>query len=405
MNFVRDWLPSLRSCALAAAVGAMLAIAACGGKADAVGGPSGAAPVSVAPAVLRTVVDSEEFSGRIEPAEYVELRPRVSGIVNRIHFTEGALVTKGQLLFSIDPSPFAAEVARAAAQLSAAKARAALAKSELARAKSLVQAKAISRQEYDQLTSGQRTSDADIKAAEAALQTARLNLDYASVHAPIAGRVSRANVTAGNLVSDQVILTTIAGVNRVYAYFDVSEQTYLRVKANLDQTPKVLMGLANETGFPHQGKIDFVDNRLNAQTGAIRLRASFDNANGQFTPGLAARLKMPISQGYQAVLVPERAIVTDQTRKTVFVVGADGMPQPREVKTGFLFGPMRVVEGGVKPGENVVVDGLQRVIPGMPVAPTVLKVDEQGVPINTAAVAPGGKAPEGGAKPGETKKN
>ena len=405
MNFVRDWLPSHGSCAVAAAVGATLAIAACGGKADAVGGPPGAAPVSVAPAVLRNVIDSEEFSGRIEPAEYVELRPRVSGIVNRVHFTDGALVTKGQLLFSIDTAPFAAEVARADAQLAAAKARAALAKSELSRAKSLVQAKAISRQEYDQLTSGQRTSDADIKAAEAALQTARLNLDYASVRAPIAGRVSRANVTAGNLVSDQVVLTTIAGVNRVYAYFDGSEQTYLRVKANLDQTPKVLMGLANEIGFPHQGKIDFVDNRLNAQTGAIRLRASFDNSHGEFTPGLAARLKMPTSQSYQAVLVPERAIGTDQTRKTVFVVGADGMPQPREVKTGALFGAMRVVEGGVKPGENVVVDGLQRVIPGMPVAPTVLKVDEQGVPIYPIAAAPGpGKAPEGSAKPSDQKK-
>jgi len=381
---------SMRSGAglVAAAMLAMFAVSGCSSHAEAPPGGPRAAPVSVVPAVERTVTDSEEFSGRIEATEYVELRPRVVGTVDRVHFTDGALVTKGQLLFTIDPQPFAAEVSRSQAQVVAAQAKAALAKTELARAQSLLDSNAVSRQEYDQLAAGLRTSDADIKAAEAALRVAQLNLDHASVKAPISGRVSRANVTAGNLVNEQVILTTIAGVDRVYAYFDGSEQTYLRVKANPDKAPKVLMALANESGFPHEGKIDFIDNRLSPQTGAIRLRATFNNSAGKFTPGLAARLRMPVSQAYQAVLVPERAIGTDQTKKTVIVVGADGIPQVREVKTGALIGGMRVVQGAVKPGENVIVDGVQRVFPGMPVAATVLAADEQGMPVFPPPPAP-----------------
>ena len=369
------------------AVGAALAtgswlLAACGGPADAQGGPPQAAPVSVAPAVQRAVSDSEEFSGRLEAAEFVELRPRVAGTVEKLHFADGALVQKGQLLFTIDPRPFEAEVARAESQRAAAVARAELAKSELARAQKLLDAKAVSRQEFDQLNSGTRTSDADIRAAEAALRVARLNLGYAQVRAPIAGRVSRANVTAGNLVSEQVVLTTIAGVDKVYAYFDGSEQTFLRVKGSGERAPKVRMGLSNEAGFPHEGKVDFVDNRLNPQTGAIRLRASFDNAKGQFVPGLAVKLTMATSSAYDAVLVPDRAIGTDQSKKFVYVVGADGQPQFREIKPGTLVDGMRVVTNhSVKPGEHVVVDGLQRIMPGMPVQPQVLKVDDKGMPI------------------------
>jgi multidrug efflux system membrane fusion protein len=241
----------------------------------------------------------------------------------------------------------------------------------------------VSRQEFDQLASGSRTSQADVLGAEAALRVARLNLEYTSVRAPIAGRASRANVTAGNLVNEQAVLTTIAGVAQVYAYFDGSEQSYLRLKALPpgSKAPRVRMGLANEQGFPHEGRLDFVDNRVNAQTGAIRLRAAFDNGKGQFTPGLLARLRMEDPTSYDAVLVPERAIGTDQTKKFVFVVGADGRPQFREVKLGSLHGAMRVVSGNLKPGDNVVVDGLQRVIPGMPVAPQVLRVDAEGNPV------------------------
>lgn len=367
-------------------VGAGLLLSACGKGAQAPGGPPPAAVVSVAPAVQRTVTNSEEFSGRLEASDFVELRPRVAGTIDRVLFTDGATVRKGDLLFQIDPRPFEAEVARAQSQLDATKARLELAETEVGRAKTLLDAQAVSKQEFDQLTSGSRTSQADLSAAEAALRTAQLNLGYTQVRAPIAGRVSRANITAGNLVNEQAVLTTIAGVGRVYAYFDGSEQTYLRLQAEKAAKPNgkgpvVRMGLANETGHPHEGVVDFVDNRLNPQTGAIRLRASFDNSKGLFTPGLAARVVMDSTAEYSAVMVPDRAIGTDQTKKFVYVVGADGQPQFREVKPGALFGGMRVVQGGVKAGENVVVDGLQRVIPGMPVAPQVLQVDAEGLPI------------------------
>lgn len=365
-------------------------LSGCGDPAEAQGGPPAAAPVSVVPAVQRTVADSEEFSGRLESSEFVELRPRVAGTIDQVHFTDGALVRKGQLLFSIDSRGFAAEVARAESQLAAVNARAELAQIELKRAQTLVDAKAVSRQEFDQLSSGARTAQADIKTAEAALRTARLNLEYASVRSPITGRTSRANVTAGNLVSDQTVLTTITGTAKVYAYFDVSEQTYLRVMAGAEKAPRVRMGLASETGHPHEGRVDFVDNRLNPQTGAIRMRASFDNSKGQFTPGLAVKLTMGTSAPYAALMVPERAIGTDQTKKFVYVVGADNKPQFREVQLGALQGGMRVIANpSVKPGENVIVDGLQRVMPGMPVQPQVLKVDGDGMPVPATTASAG----------------
>lgn len=371
-------------------VGAATFLSACGGRADAQGGPPPAMPVSVSPAVQRTVTDTETFSGRIEAAEFVELRPRVAGTVDKVHFADGATVTRGQLLFTIDPRPFEAEVARATSQVAAARARAELATAELARAEKLLQSKAISKQEADQLAAGNRTSQADIEAAEAALKVARLNLSHTAVRAPIAGRISRANVTAGNLVSEQVVLTTIAASNKVHAYFDGSEQTFLRVRAAGSKPPVVRLGLANETGYPHQGQLDFVDNRLNPQTGAIRLRASFDNKDGRFVPGLAARISMTTSAPYTATLVPERAVGTDQDRKVVVVVGQDGQPQFRAVRLGALQDGMRVVLGdGIKPGENVVVEGLQRIMPGVPVQPQVLKVDERGMPVFPAAGQPG----------------
>jgi len=380
--------PPLATRALAAlastlVVAVIALLGGCGDPADAQGGPPHAPPVSVAPAVQRSVTDSEEFSGRLEASEYVELRPRISGTIDRVHFVDGALVKKGEPMFTIDPRPFEAEVARAQSALASTKARLELAQAELARAQKLLDSQAVSKQEVDQWISGSRTSQADVLGAEAALRVARLNLEYTSVRAPISGRASRANITVGNVVNEQSVLTSIAGVSQVYAYFDGSEQTYLRFKAapTAARTPVVRMGLANEQGFPHDGKLDFVDNRLNAQTGAIRLRASFDNSKGQFTPGLAAKLRMEDPTPYVAVLVPDRAIGTDQTKKFVYVVGTAGPPQFREVKLGSLHGAMRVVRGNVKAGENVVVDGLQRIIPGVPVTAQVLKVDAEGMPI------------------------
>ena len=399
---LRASLGSLAAC-LAAPFGALsipLFLGGCMPTADAQGGPPQAPPVSVAPAVRRSVNDSEEFSGRLEATDYVDLRPRVSGTIDKVHFVDGATVKKGDLLFTIDPRPFEAEAARAQSQLASSKSRSELAQSQLVRARTLLESQAASKEEVDQLVSGSRTSQADIQGAEAALRVARLNLDYTQVRAPISGRVSRANITVGNLVNEQSVLTSIAGVSKVYAYFDGSEQTFLRlqqttVKGAAGKAPRVQMGLANEQGFPHEGRLDFVDNRLNPQTGAIRLRASFDNADARFTPGLAARLRMESPVAYDAVMVPERAIGTDQTKKFVYVVAGDGKPQFREVRPGALFEGMRVVEGGVRPGENVVVDGLQRIVPGMQVSPQVLKVDAKGMPIFPPPPGPPGAAPAG----------
>ncbi len=383
------------------AIAAMFLMVGCGGPADAQGGPPQAPPVSVAPAVQRQVADSEEFSGRLEAAEYVELRPRVGGTIDKVHFADGALVRKGDLLFSIDPRAFEAEAARAQSQLASTKAKYELAQSELARAKNLLDSQAVSKQEVDQLSSGQRTSQADIQGAEAALRIARLNVEYAQLRAPIAGRISRTNVTAGNVVNEQSVLTTIAGVSKVYAYFDGSERTYLRLKDAKAgaKAPKVRMALLDEQGFPHEGQVDFIDNRLNPQTGAIRMRVSFDNATGRFTPGLSARLRMESATAYDAVLVPERAIGTDQNKKFVYVVEADGKPQFREVRLGALAEGMRIVQGNVKGGEHVVVDGLQRIQPGMTVAPQLLPIDAKGMPI----FAPPGSGP--GAPPPAEKKS
>jgi len=389
------------STVLASISAALFLVSGCGGDADAQAGPPPTPPVSVAPAVQRPVADSEEFSGRLEAAEYVELRPRVSGTIDKVHFADGALVRKGDLLFSIDPRPFEAEAARAQSQLTSMKARFELAQSELARAQKLLDSQAVSKQEVDQLAASQRTSQADIQGAEAALRIARLNIEYAQVRAPIAGRVSRANVTAGNVVNEQSVLTTIAGVSKVYAYFDGSERTYLRLKEAKTggRAPKVRMALLDEQGFPHEGEVDFIDNRLNPQTGAVRMRATFDNASSRFTPGLSARLRMESATAYNAVLVPERAIGTDQTKKFVYVVEADGKPQFREVHLGALADGMRVVQGSVKPGEHVVVDGLQRIQPGMSVAPQVLQVDAKGLPISPPMAGPPGAPAAADRKP------
>ena len=252
-----------------------------------------------------------------------------------------------------------------------------------------------------------RTDETAIQAAEAELNVAKLNLSFTQITSPIAGRISRALVTAGNLVNaGEPVLTTIVSVERVYAYFDASEATYLKyVRASRDGSRTsaretanpVLMGLSDEEGFPHQGRMDFVDNRLNPATGSMRVRAVFENANAQFTPGLSARIKLVGSAPHEATLVPERAISTDQTRKVVMVVGANNQVEPREVKTAALLDGMRVVTG-VKAGEKIIVDGLQRAIPGAPVTPQLMQVDEKGMPVAAAPAAPA-PPPKEGAKP------
>jgi RND family efflux transporter MFP subunit len=361
--------------------------------AQSAGGPGGPPPVSVAPVTQRNVQAFDDFSARLEAADSVELRSRVAGTLNQIHFVEGQRVAKGALLFTIDPRPFAAEVSRVQAQLNGTRTQLELTASELVRAEKLLPMQAVSVQEIDQLRAAQRNAQSNLAANQAALKTAELNLSFTRVLAPITGRMSRSNLTVGNLVAvGEPVLSTLVSTDKVYAYFDASESTFLKLAAQQragGAAPAVLMGLADEENLPqnlpHQGKVDFVDNRLNPATGSIRVRAVFNNAQQRFTPGLSARVRLLAADAAPATVVPERAINTDQTRKVVMVVGANNIVAPREVKLGALLGGMRVVTG-VKAGELIIVDGLQRAFPGAPVTPQLLKVDAEGMPI--AAVSP-----------------
>ncbi len=360
------------------------------------GGPGGPPPVSVIAATQRPVPQSESFNARLEAVQTVELRPQIGGTLQQVHFREGQRVRKGELLFSIDARPLQAELQRQSAQLQSSRTQAELARAELARAEKLLPIQAASQQEIDQLRAAQRGAEAATAAAQAAVNAAQLNLAYTRITAPFAGRMSRAEVTAGNLVAPgSTLLSTLVATDRVHAYADISEAAYLRFVRSAqagNQPVQVGLGLADETGFPHQGRIDFVDNRLNPATGTIRARAVFDNADGRFTPGLSARLLITGPAGAPVTLVPDRAIGTDQTRKTVLVVGANNIVMPREVQPGTLVDGMRVV-GGLKAGELVIVDGLQRAFPGAPVTPQVLKTDARGMPLPAPPAAPPGPAP------------
>lgn len=368
-------------------------MAGCDSRAQGGGAPQAAA-VDVALAIQRTLPDVEEFTGRLEAADLVEIRPRISGAIEQVHARDGAVVARGALLFTIDPRPYQAEVARSQAALTTARAESRLADKELQRATTLLEQQAISRQEAEQLAARLETANAGVQQSEAALRTARLNLDYTAVRAPVAGRLSRIDVTLGNLVNDQRVLTTLVGSSQVHAYFDVSEQTFLRLRKAPAVQRDVRMGLADEADLPRKGVVDFIDNRVNSQSATIRLRASFDNADGQLVPGLFARLRVDASAPRPVVLTPDRAIGTNQNRKFVWVVGTDNMPQLRSVTPGALVDGMRVLEAGVKPGEAVVVGGLQRVRPGQLLAPNKLAVDERGMPLPPAP-APAGSASGG----------
>lgn len=360
---------------LGAAIAGALALSGCASKAT----PSSAVltEVSVAPALQREVVDWDEFTGRIEAVESVEIRPRVTGYIESVNFTEGSVVRKGDLLFVIDPRPYRTEATKAEAELTRAIARAELAESDIARSEKLLSIKAVSQEEYDQRINAARGARADVAAARAAVEAARLNIEFTRITAPIGGRVSKAAVTAGNLVTGgsgtAALLTTIVSIDPIYVSFEGDEQVYLKYNelarrgertSSRDAANPVQMGLANEQGYPHTGRMVFVDNQVDPRTGTIRARATFDNKDGYFTPGLFARVKLLGHNRYSAVLVDDRAIGTDQSQKFVYVVDAKDTVTYRAVKVGRLTDGLRVVQEGLQPGENVVVNGLQRVKPG-----------------------------------------
>ena len=339
--------------------------------------PMQAPQVTVAPAIERVVADWDEFTGHFQAVNSVDVRPRVGGFVQRVAFTEGAMVHQGDVLFVIDQRPYEADVARAEAVLAQARTRNQLAGMEVERAKKLVSSQAISREELDARTSGQAEGDAAIRAAEAAVKIARLNLEWTVVRAPISGRVGRAEITPGNLVQAgppaATLLTTIVSLDPIYVYFDTDEQAYLKYMGAQSTGPKgrqVLIGLANETGFPHEGRLNFVDNRVDGASGTISARALLSNPNGLFTPGLFARVRLLGNQPHPATLVQDQAIGTDQDRKFVLVLKDDNSVEYRPVVTGRVIDGLRTVVSGLKPGERVVINGLMRVRPGMKVAAT-----------------------------------
>jgi RND family efflux transporter MFP subunit len=340
--------------------------------------------VTVAAVPERELTEWDEFTGRLEAVDQVEIRPRVSGYIRRVAFVEGREVKKGEVLFEIDPRPYQAELARVEAELESARSAAALAESEVQRAGKLVDMQAISREEFDSRTSAEIQGGAQVRAAEAAVQTARLNLEWTRVRSPIAGRVSNALVTEGNLVEagppSGAVLTTVVSVDSMYLYFDSDEQTYLRYAGRARSAGgtnwrtarlPVFLGLANESGFPHEGRLDFVDNQVDPQTGTIRTRAVFSNRSRTLTPGLFARVKLVGSEKTNATLVRDAAIGTDQDRKFVLVVGPGDTLAYRPVVPGRLTDGLRIVTSGLKPGERIVVNGLMRVRPGMKVTPTL----------------------------------
>jgi multidrug efflux system membrane fusion protein len=363
-----------------AAACALLLLGGCG-KA---GGPQSAPPpqVSVAQVLEKRVKDWDEFTGRLQAVETVEIRPRVSGYIDKVAFTEGSQVKRGDLLFVIDPRPYQAEYDRAAADVKRTKTALDLARIELVRVQRLKDSGAVSEEELDERKSTTAQAEANLAGAEAALETASLNLNFTRVTSPIDGKVSRAEVTRGNLVTGGInggtLLSSVVSMDPIYLYFDADEQSYLRYthtahsgvgpSSNAAQNP-VQVGLANEEGFPHAGTVDFVDNQLNPQTGTIRARAVLHNKDGLFTPGLFARVQLLVSGEYSAILIEDRAVNTDQSQKYVLVLGADNQIEYRKVTLGRVIDGLRVVREGLKPGDVIVVNGAQRVHPGVTVTP------------------------------------
>jgi multidrug efflux system membrane fusion protein len=342
-------------------------------SAHAADAPAPAAEVDVASVLNQSVTDWQSYSGRLEAIDHIDVRPLVPGTIVAVHFKDGALVKKGDALFTIDPRPYQAEVDRAAAQLAAAKARAIYTTADAARAERLLADNAIAKRDYDEKQNASREADAGVKAAQAALEAAQVNLGYTTITAPISGRVSRAELTLGNVVSvgaNAPVLTTLVSVSPIYASFDVDEQTYLQYLGR-DRNAKVpvSLGLADESGYSRDGTITSVDNRLDMTSGTIRVRASFDNADGALVPGLYARVKVGGGAAHPAILVDDAAIGTDQAKKYVLVVDASNTVRYREVELGALHDKLRVVTSGLNAGDRIVVNGIQRARPGDSVTP------------------------------------
>ncbi|GGC21159.1 efflux RND transporter periplasmic adaptor subunit [Pseudoduganella buxea] len=381
--------PIVAALAVAGLAGGLLAgCEDAAGKAAEAPAAAGGPPVSAAVVLEKSIAETQEFSGRLEAIDHVEIRSRVSGFITQVNFKPGSQVKKGDVLFVVDPRPYQAEADRAQAAAASARAKADLARLELTRAERLLADKAIAQREFDERAASQKELDANARAAQAQYESAKLNLAYTRVTSPIDGRVSKAEITLGNLVDGSAVLTSVVSLERIYASFDGDEETYLRVGAQSHKGEPVVVkvGLANEEGFPHEGKLEFVDNQLDARTGSVRMRATFANTDGTLVPGLFARVQLGGGSAQsKAILINDRAVGTDQNRKFVFVVGKDNKAEYRAVTLGPTVDGMRVVRSGLKADEKIVVNGLQRVRPGAPITP-------QMVPMTSDVAAAGAKS-------------
>jgi RND family efflux transporter MFP subunit len=360
-------------------------LAACA-RNEAAEAPAAPPAVQVSKVISKPITEFDEFTGRFEAVEHVEVRPRVSGYVAATRFEQGHEVKKGDILYVIDPRPYQATLKQAQAELARARTQLKLAQSERERANRLIEKRAISQEEFDERTSGSEQASANLAAAEAAVESAALDLSFTEVRSPIAGLVGRAEITAGNLVAaGQTLLTTVVSVDPIYVSFDGDEQVYLKYvgmdlrgerKSSRNAPNPVWAGLADEKGHPHEGHMVFLDNALNPETGTIHARGLFRNPERRFTPGMFARVKLVGSGQYDALLINDSAVGTDQSVKYVLKVGAGNKVEYTPVKLGPLVDGLRVVREGLAPNDVILVKGLQQVRPGTPVTPQLVAMGE-----------------------------
>jgi membrane fusion protein, multidrug efflux system len=364
---------------------ALAAVSACHrGSAPQMGPPE----VQFAHPLVQSVTDWDEYTGRLAAVESVEVRARVSGYLESVHFHDGAIVNAGDLLFVIDPRPYQAVLDESAAQLTRSKVQLDLASNDLERAKRLFRSRAVSEEELDARTQQKREAEASLQAAEAAVSAARLNIEFTRIRAPISGRIGRKLVTEGNLVSggsaNSTLLTTIVSLDPIHVYFTADEKAYLNYQrmaregsrpSSRDTPNPVRMQVAGDEGFEREGRMDFVDNRVDQSTGTMQGRAIFPNPDGLLTPGLFARVQLLGRGPYDALLVPDAAIGADQSTRFVYVVGKDGKIERRDVALGRTIGTLRIIRGGIDRDDRVVVSGLQRIRPGVEVKATETPIE------------------------------
>jgi membrane fusion protein, multidrug efflux system len=382
---------------------AVAVLSSCGGGDEGGGFQPPPPELNVAQVVQKKVRIWDEFTGRVVASETVEIRPRVGGYLRDIAFREGGIVRRGERLFVIDTRPFEAQLARARAEVTRARSAAELARSERARADRLISAKAISREEYEQRINGDRGAQASVEVAEAALKTAQLDLDYALIESPIDGRIGASLLREGNLVEAGTLLTTVVALDPMFVYFDGDERTYLKYggmarsgerPSSRDARNPVMVGVADEQGYPHEGYMDFVDNQIDPNTGTIRARAVLGNADGKLTPGLFARVRLIGSGERNALLIHDAAVLTDQDRKYVYALSPDNKAMRKDVKLGEEVDGLRIVESGLAPTDRIVVNGVRKIFfPGMEVKPLSVPMDKPDTPPPSP---PGAAAPAAG---------